>query len=391
MEICKICNKQVPYWDFYTFKGEKMCSNCYNEHIYQCPCCNGTFDNRKVPKSNKKVGNKYLCPMCAKAMVSKCDHCKKIHFEFNIFKDKRYCLECVNNAIHSYHHSQSAYPFYAYRKTGNYKTRRGANGDLYFGIELETDRKTSDDNYKFPLLEVKSMLNNEAYFETDCSLGINGAELITYPHTEDAFYNLDWANVLDYLVKSGRQSHNSGVCGLHQHINRKYFGNTKAEQNENIAKVIVFYHLFWDDIVKFSRRTSFGYCRKIDLDNQGYYNDTEPDIKKRHEKYAKHRVDNNITSHGDAINLSNRETVEFRIMRGTLNYDTFMASIDFNLCVAKRAKELSWNEVYEYKNWFKNISKNTLEYMKKRKCFKDMYPQEEEPQVTEIQNEGGEE
>ena len=385
MPNCNICNKSLNSWDLYNFRGESLCSDCYKKTIYSCGVCNGTFDNRKIPHSNKKLSGSYICPQCLKYATSKCEHCKKLHFQFQKYKNKSFCLQCISDALHDYHHSQSSYPFYAHRSTGNYKTKRGANGDLYFGIELETDRAEHNADFRFPLIEIKDMLNNEVYFETDCSLGTNGAELITYPHTEDAFYSLDWKGALEHMRKCGRQSHNSGRCGLHQHINKKYFGDTVEEQNENIAKVLMFYHLCWDDIVKFSRRVSTTYCRKVDLEQDGYHRYEKTDDKNKNmQNFAKYRVDRRITGHSDAINLSNRETIEFRIMRGTLKYETFMACIDFNLCVAKRAKEITWEQAGDYKEWLKNISENTLNYCKQRKCFKDLYT--EEPEVIEISN-----
>lgn len=387
MANCSICNKTVGSWDSYFFRGERICRDCYIKNVYQCPVCNGTFDNRKIPHTKTKINGNYVCPQCLKHATSKCDHCKKLHFTFQKYNNKNFCSSCVDDALHEYHHTKTSFPFYAHRSTGNYKTRRGANGDLYFGIELETDRATSDDNYRFPLIVTKDMLNKEVYFETDCSLGTNGAELITYPHTEDAFYALDWKGALEYMRKVGRQSHNSGRCGLHQHINKKYFGDTAEQQNENIAKVLYFYHIYWNDIVKFSRRKDFGYCRKVDLENDNYYDyeKVANNKEKTMQNFAKYRVNRRITGHSDAINLSNRETVEFRIMRGTLKYETFMACIDFNLCVAKRAKELTWEEVGDCKNWLKNISENTLNYCKQRKCFTSLYPAEETP-VVELQN-----
>ncbi len=373
--ICKICGKERGQYDFYTTDGgEKMCYECYRKLFYTCGCCCYTFDSRKLPKSKKTFGlNQPLCPQCAKYIVRKCSCCG--HENNHFVKDEdgqEYCRTCVDNAIHGYHHSQSAFPFFAGRSDGrNYKSKRNANGSKYIGLELEMDQdiENADNNYRITLINAKKMLKNEVYFEQDCSLGHNGAELIIYPHTIQAFCNMPWRETLEFLVKKKYRSHNSGKCGLHMHINKAFFGKTKAQQVENWAKILVFYDLFWDDIVKFSRRTNDQLNHWANRPYLSLNNEQRLD-KKKMEDNAK-RVAGGTCGRYSAVNLrsDSAETIEFRAMRGTLNYSTFMATVDFNLNIVQKSTELSWEQVFDSANWLKDITQNTKDYMKKRKCF----------------------
>ena len=380
-EVCYVCGKTkkevglAPWKYFQTYHNHKFCPNCYKKEIYICPCCGGRFWDKETPRSKKKVDGYFCCPQCAKHL-KKCSKCKKLHFAFNQ-EDKEkpnYCDTCFNRSIDGYHHAQTSYPFYAVNKDGkNYKTKRNCYEGKFLGLELEMEfnSKPNQRFYKYALLEILETARNEVYFETDGSLHNNGAELITYPHTIDAMYNIDWKELLKIARTSGGISHNTGRCGLHLHFNKKFFGENTSTQTENIAKILVFYSLWWKDLVRFSRRDSeqLHWAEKFDLTNERG-DKTKPEVKKSIEASAKNIAGGRHYSRYQAVNLATgRDTIEFRLMRGTLNYDTFMATLDFSINLVKKSTELSWEDVWDLNNWLKDLAENTTKYMAKRKCF----------------------
>lgn len=400
--VCCSCGKTkkevglAPWGYFQTYHNHKFCPNCYSKEIYTCPCCGGRFWEKETPRSKKKVDGKFCCPQCAKHL-KKCSKCKKLHFAFNQ-EDKTkpsYCDSCYLSAINCYHHAQTSYPFYGHRQQGNYKTKRTMFDGKFLGLELEMEfnSKPNQREFRYALLEMLETANNEIYFETDGSLHNNGAELITYPHTVDAMYGIDWEELLKIARKSGGVSHNTGRCGLHLHFNKKFFGENTAEQTENIAKILVFYSLWWKDLVKFSRRDNeqLRWAEKFTLTGEsGDKNDAV--IKKRIEDSAKNIAGGRNYNRYQAVNLATgRGTVEFRLMRGTLNYETFMATLDFSINLVKKAIELSWDDVWDKENWLKDIAQNTKDYMAKRKCFGYSNTTTTETTTTTINNEEGEE
>lgn len=136
-----------------------------------------------------------------------------------------------------------------------------------------------------------------------------------------------------------------GTCGLHFHINKEYFGNTTEEIENNIDKLIVFTEYYKDNLIKFSRRNCFDYCHFLG-DKRGLTNEQRLNILRV--KKEKFNVDRYMV-----VNTENSKTVEFRLIRGTLNFNTFMASVEFIFSLAriiknKKITEISWDDVICY-------------------------------------------
>ena len=82
--------------------------------------------------------------------------------------------------------------------------------------------------------------------------------------------------------------------------------------------------------------------------------------------------DRDYGSHSDryhAVNLTNDNTVEFRLMRGTLNYDSFMATIDFLWTTAMNANTMTDDDITNPANFLKGLKPDTIEYIKRRNAF----------------------
>ena len=66
---------------------------------------------------------------------------------------------------------------------------------------------------------------------------------------------MPWQALTKKALSLGYRSHKSGTCGLHCHVNRTFFGVTYAKQEENIAKVLFLVEKYWEELLRFSRRT----------------------------------------------------------------------------------------------------------------------------------------
>ena len=230
-----------------------------------------------------------------------------------------------------------------------------------YGLELECEGKV---NASYSTQDcrnaVHNLLGDRVYFERDGSLRNDGFETITRPHTKEELFKIDWKAVLKCYSDNGMISHTTNRCGLHIHASRTLFGDDKDTQDDNVAKIIFFHEYFWDDMVKFSRRTNFGYCEKSIRD--GYI--TEDQAK----KFAKIKRGNRYY----AINTTNDNTIEFRLPRGTLKYETFMATLDFITKIIENAKTLTWVDVYDKNKWLVGISDDTRRYLTSRHAFTDI-------------------
>lgn len=108
-------------------------------------------------------------------------------------------------------------------------------------------------------------------------------------------------------------SHQADTCGLHVHINRTAFGETVADQEEIIARILYFFEKYREELLKFSRRTP----KQLRQWSNRYDLKESQDILKR--------------AKGDqewytCVNLTNYHTVELRMFRGTLKLNTLIAS-----------------------------------------------------------------
>jgi hypothetical protein len=162
---------------------------------------------------------------------------------------------------------------------------------------------------------------------------------------------MEWDAIMKHLIDNGFRSHDTSTCGLHVHVSRGFFGDTNDEQDLHIAKLIMLIDKFWDKVVIFSRRKSDTLNRWASKNNiEVADNDmTEVIIDKIKKQKNSGRY--------KAINLTNLYTIEFRIFRGTLKHETFLAALQFVETLCHYAKQISLPEIWRVN--FTDIFQNT--------------------------------
>lgn len=139
-------------------------------------------------------------------------------------------------------------------------------------------------------------------------------------------------------INLGYRSHQTSTCGLHIHINRNAFGDNQLEQEETISKILFFIEKHWLEMFQFSRRSE--------------YNMNRWSARFGFEKTAKEILDKaKSESNGRyvAVNLNNYHTIEFRLFRGTLKYNTFIATLQMVNKICDVAISMSESEIDERK------------------------------------------
>ena len=152
-----------------------------------------------------------------------------------------------------------------------------------------------------------------------------------------------------------------GTCGLHVHINRSAFGETEYEQEPAIARILYFVEKHWEELLKFSRRTP----RQLERWASRYgYKDRPKDIL----DHAKKGYGGRYSS----VNLENRATIEFRIFRGTLKFNTLIATLQLVNRICDVALSLS-DEELQAMSWTTFVSgcqeKELVQYLKERRLY----------------------
>lgn len=210
-----------------------------------------------------------------------------------------------------------------------FQTIQGKGTDL-IGLEIEIEGYDSNPRKQALYRLLNKHLENLHFCCSDGSLN-NGAEIVTAPMSrleiKDRYR--EFYQFLSGLSAAGFTAHDSGTCGLHVHISRKWLSNTEAQK---IAKFISQYGAIWKSV---SRRTSSSI-----------------------ERYCQFRV--NCHDKYRAVNFCHRDTIEFRFFRGTLNPKSFFSSIELILSLIECAKQS--DKSITFKRFCKYLQNNSKRY-----------------------------
>ena len=296
-----------------------------------------------------------------------CDECGDYIDPYFYNYDRDCCIACEpEDIIRNYQHTRYNLDFFG-------------NSPWYVGTELEVSAPESVANrceYECASKIVDELFEHDSIvLKRDGSInggGYRGFEIVTMPYSLDYINNNRYRfnDMLSMLSANGYTSHNNGMCGLHFHISREMFGSDEDEINDNIAKVVYFYNEHYDEIVKVSRRSISAAREWADSYNgDGDSLDCYNNLADNKDKIKNVVKDDKYKTRYKAVNLTNEHTVEFRIMRGTLNIDSFWACFDFTLKIAMNSLKISWDQIDDLNLWFKDIEDNTKTYIKKRNAF----------------------
>lgn len=232
--------------------------------------------------------------------------------------------------------ADSSYDNYlSYHAFSNFEKKAIDNDSLFIGCELEVsntdyiDTLDKNENIK----KVRELNYNLFIGEADGSVE-NGIEFISQPMTLATWKSLDnLKDSFDYLMENDFISDESNCCGLHFHINRDFFEN-KNEEAINLLWLI--FENYKTEFFNFSRRNKFNLTRWASclstIDEKALQRYGK--INFEYNKSMQFIENSQKTSRYLAINCNNKKTIEFRFIKGTLNYNTFMASLEliYNLC-----------------------------------------------------------
>lgn len=179
-------------------------------------------------------------------------------------------------------------------------------GPRYMGVELEIDMAGESNASAREILSLANRNDSHIYCKHDGSLE-EGFEIVTHPMSlEYQQKEMPWADILKKAMQLGYQSHLARTCGFHVHVSRDAFGQTETEQDAVIARILYFFKVHWNELLRFSRRTQ----RQLERWANRYgYKEQPRDILDHAKKgYGAGRY--------TCVNLTNQDTVEFRIFRG---------------------------------------------------------------------------
>lgn len=238
--------------------------------------------------------------------------------------------------------------------TKHFKNGESEETTLTFGVEVEVEPKGNASYATVHNLEARQLVydivGENIYYKRDGSLNSGDSfEAISEPCSLAYHqYTMRWKHVFKTLIRCGYRAHDTENCGLHIHVGRQAIAPTEEERKEVIQKIQTFIALHSRDLVRFSRR------RESELDNwcSFYY---RPELTNRNlplEDFI------NIARQFDWCNVgqdryrvlncaTHDPTIEFRIFKGTLKRDTFIAAIQFCNDLVKYCQTATWSDIRE--------------------------------------------
>lgn len=237
-----------------------------------------------------------------------CGDCFSSSYEMHHRNGKYYCDYCwedMDPVIYNYHCYHDGY----------YPRSLARESPLFMGFELEVDNVRGDcESLASSVLD--GDMDCTLHCEEDCTVAF---EFISQPCTLEYHKNQHYNDWFFSELDGKCESHDAGTCGLHVHVNKSFFDDRGYDR----LKTILFF--FKDELFQFSRRQCWDYG----------YSDFGEKIGKS--SVTMHKAKNTKEyGHSTWFNENNSSTYEFRFFRGTLRYETFMASLELvhNICIA---------------------------------------------------------
>lgn len=203
-------------------------------------------------------------------------------------------------------------------------------------------------------------------------------ELDTMPCSLEYHKNkMNYKEMFKYLDEMGYKGHDCNTAGLHIHANRDYLGKTKMQQDLVISKILYIIEKFNDNICVIGRRNT-DYSQFV---GDRCKEDTVLNLLAKYDNTGKKA----------ALNLQHKDTIEFRMFKSTLKYETFLLTLEFVKDIIDFAKSINIEEI-EKMTWndlMKTFSKDLQQYYVDRynKFFEKMINEDLDKKIEFLKKE----
>jgi hypothetical protein len=361
---CEECNKTVRRDEMFLIRKQGstgypqelyVCEECYNEEVIgECESCGETLF--RTDYNVQIQGDGIVCRDCYMENYATCEECEQIvHRDSIIFHNDRYlCESCYeegrSSLISSYHEKKAT------TKMKTEEENEEGKDVLLFGMEIEIENKSRHEDTE-ALAEICMDSIGETYegedkiwLSSDGSLS-DGFEIITQPFSMNYWketFKEEIAGMCKEMIRAGARSHETSTCGLHVHMSKLELARHKEIGFTELRKeMLVITRNIWEDMLKLSRRKLSEVTQYAKPVVVKIKEDKARDKKERNQKVEEAIYDLNNERYS-AINFTNRQTVEIRIFKGTLNPETIEATLQ--VCDAIAAVTQHHDDIFEIKS-----------------------------------------
>ncbi|WP_270425495.1 hypothetical protein [Blautia intestinalis] len=188
---------------------------------------------------------------------------------------------------------------------------------------------------------------------------------------------MNYKEMFKYLDEQGYKGHDCNTAGLHIHANRDYLGKTKLQQELVISKILYIIEKFNDNICIIARRNN-DYSKFV---GDRAKEDTALILFDKYKREGKKA----------ALNLEHNDTIEFRMFKSTLKYETFILTLEFVKDIIDFAKSVSIEEIEDmnWNNLMQTFSKDLRQYYVNRynKVFEKMINEDLDKKIEFLKKE----
>jgi hypothetical protein len=358
---CNQCDLVLPTNCATYINTYYYCEDCRDNHFSYCDSCNEYVD------SVSDYEGDYLCAYCLDSHGAVwCDYCDSWEAQLC---DQNYDPEDLENWNNQTYEGIMNYSFKPRRPDFFMGSTDSNDLRLFYGMELEVE--SMDNSMSDGMGIIKDSLGDLVYFKADGSLE-RGYELVTFPFSFNYYSEAFDFGFLPKLQELGYRSWSAGTCGLHVHISRTGF--VSSGHIWKFAQLILSNQYAWGKLAgrSQSRWASF------DLEQNGIMKVLKGE--KFPERYC-------------AVNLTNTDTIEVRIFRGSLNERRVRSAIESIDCAIQYTQALSVHEINQgalkfarFADWV-NINRSDCASFIDLFCELGLVPKAEPVLIYEVDNE----
>jgi hypothetical protein len=313
---CGKCHKLVLKDSLEELDGIKYCRECLKNGFFTCTCC-----GKRKPKESGNYST--ICQKCIDEYYIYCYDCGCLRRREEAYElhDNMFCQDCYDNKKNRpmpYSYKPSAKFMLSSKEIAKHiKQKR------FFGFELEVGMCPTDEK---GVEIVNNELGKFIYCKDDGSIPDYGFEMVSHPCSMGFLdeHKAHMSQVFNKLSAMGYRSHDipDAGCGLHVHVSRNCMERIDWVKLDFLVNN---HPVFFKKIAR--RATRFGKTE----------NKTFKDCGKNlnRDRYT-------------SLNFLNTHTVEFRLFRGTLKIETFMATIQICDLLLDFVKAKSLADIMDY-------------------------------------------
>ena len=320
---CENCQDAISTDDEYSSVEDRLwCQSCTDRHAHWCDLGDHYFTG--YPYSTDDSDDT-MCEICYQDNTTYCEDC-----------DSTYLNGCEYD--HDSDMDSRIIHDYSYRPDPIFHSSEDENTRLYFGIEVETEVRGANYTQRRIAAEFASRLESErlAYLKSDGSLEC-GFEIVSHPMTHSYFMkdaSFLWDTITSLKTNYEMMAWGTRTCGLHIHISRAGFSG--GSHQHRFLQLVYNNQDFYEVM---AGRSSSHWAKFDDIINPN------TGQKSFRDKFNQ-RVGSDRYS---AVNTNNRNTLEMRIFRGSLNHNYLKACIDLAHASVEFTRVMSVPEVRNHK------------------------------------------